>query len=176
MGVIKKRKKYRKIVKLQFKKSNLARKNVYFIKRKASFLNFNTFFGSFIKKGVRPYKMYHYVLWKTRMITGKSVLFLYRFALELLRPVIYYKPRRFGAFIYLIPRIITKKLGYTLAKSYLLRSIRKRKEFFMGDRIINEILDVISIKSDAFREKKDVYEEVYENRILLKRKRGRRAF
>ena len=39
--------------------------------------------------------------------------------------------------------MISKKLGFNLAKRFLVRAIHKRKEFYLGDRIINELLDVL---------------------------------
>jgi len=134
------------------------------------------FWGSFIKKGVRPNKIYFYVLKKFRALTGKNIVFFYKLALEMLRPIVYYKPRRFGAFIHLIPRMISKKLGFNLAKRFLVKAIHKRKELYLGDRIVNELLDVTSSKSSAFYYKRDVYSEVVENRVYMRRRRGKKSF
>jgi len=88
----------------------------------------------------------------------------------------YYKPRRFGAFIHLIPRLISRRLGFSLAKRFLIKSINKRKEAYLGDRIVNELLDVISLKSLAFQYKREVYSEIIENRVYLRRRRRKKYF
>lgn len=41
--------------------------------------------------------------------------------------------------------MISKKLGFNLAKRFLIRAIHKRKEFYLGDRIVNELLDVLQV-------------------------------
>jgi len=40
------------------------------------------FWGSFIKKGIRPNKTYFYVLQKFRLLTGKSVDYFIKFLLN----------------------------------------------------------------------------------------------
>lgn len=120
--------------------------------------------------------MYFYVLKVFRSLLGLNISFFIKIALEFLRPVIYLKPRRFGAFIHLIPRLITLKQSFSLAKRFLIKAIKKRKDFYLGDRIINELFDVFSLKSAAFQYKKDVYSEVVENRVYLRRRRGKKSF
>jgi len=134
------------------------------------------FWGAFIKKGIRLNKIYYYVRQKFRLLTGRPVDLFYKISLELLRPTMYYKPRRFGAFIHLIPRLISRNLGFSLAKRFLIRSISKRKEPYLGDRIVNELLDIVNLKSLAFQFKKDVYSEIIENRVYLRRRRRKKFF
>lgn len=155
--------------------NKLLRQNKKLINRLKG-LELKNFWGSFIKKGIRPLKAYFYVNHKFRFLTGQSVVFFYKLALELLRPIVYYKPRRFGALIHLIPRLISKKLGFSLAKRFLIKSINKRNENFLGDRIINELFDVVAFKSSSFQYKRDVYSEVVENRVYLRRRRGKKSF
>lgn len=146
------------------------------VRKRLGSINIKTFWGAFIKKGVRPLKSYFYVLKKFKSLLGLSVSIFIKLSLQLLRPTLYLKPRRFGAFIHLIPRLITKSQGFTLAKRFLVNAVNKRKEFYLGDRIINELFEVLAFKSSAFQSKRDAYSEAVENRVYLRRRRGKKSF
>ncbi|KPJ68147.1 MAG: 30S ribosomal protein S7 [Coxiella sp. DG_40] len=87
----------------------------------------------------------------------KVALDLFDKALNAVRPIVEVRPRRVGGANYQIPMEVRSERGTTLAMRWLIKFAAKRGEKSMALRLAGEILDAISGKGGAIKQREIVH-------------------
>jgi len=98
--------------------------------------------------------------------TEDSPLEAFKKALEKVRPALEVKSRRVGGATYQVPVDVRPARGVALSMRWLIKAARSRNEFYMKNKLANEILDALKGTGSAFKKKEDTHKMADANRAF----------
>jgi small subunit ribosomal protein S7 len=87
-------------------------------------------------------------------------------AVKQLTPVLEVRSRRVGGATYQVPVEVPARRARTLAVRWLVQYARQRREYSMGDRLANEILEAAKQQGNAWKRKDDIYRMAQANKAF----------
>ncbi|MBF0273773.1 MAG: 30S ribosomal protein S7 [Nitrospinae bacterium] len=87
-------------------------------------------------------------------------------AMDKIKPALEVKSRRVGGATYQVPIDVRPERSVALAMRWLIAAAKKRNEYYMKNKLANEILDALKETGAAYKKKEDTHKMADANRAF----------
>lgn len=98
--------------------------------------------------------------------TGEKPLYVFKQAMDNVKPTIECKPKRVGGATYQVPMEVNSRRSTTLGIRWLVDYARARKEHTMAERLAKEIMDAANNTGAAIKKREDMFKMAEANRAF----------
>ena len=98
--------------------------------------------------------------------TGQDAIYVFKKAMDNIRPTLEVKPKRVGGATYQVPMEVNSRRATTLAIRWMVDFARSRKENTMKERLAGEIMDAAENTGASIKKREDLYKMAESNRAF----------